>query len=171
MELARIHYLDASAIVKLLIPEKGSDVLKKYFSKESSKGDSFYATILCFVEALTVLKRKRFFDKVPISNEEYFSACEHLFAHAKHNTIEIENVEIEDRMVFTEVENLARKHKIDVSDAFQIISVKKNYSYRPEFRSKPILITGDKPLAEAARMEEIDVWYCVDEAAPQVIKV
>ena len=170
MELARIHYLDASVIVKLLIPEKGSGVLERYFSKESSKGDMFYATILCFVEALTVLKRKHFYDKIPISDEEYFGACDHLFAHAKHNTIEIENVGIEDRMVFTEVENLARKHKIDVSDAFQIVSVKKNYFSQPEFQSKPILITADKPLADAARKEKIHVWYCVDEPEPKVLK-
>ena len=73
-------------------------------------------------------------------------------------------------MVFTEVENLARKHKIDVSDAFQIVSVKKHYFSRPEFRSKPILITADKPLADAARMEKIHVWYCVHEPEPKVLK-
>jgi predicted nucleic acid-binding protein len=167
MELARIHYLDASAIVKLFIHEKGSLGLQTYFKKQ----DSFYMTSLCFVEALMVLKRKRFYDKVPISTEEYFSACDHLFAYANGNRIEIEDVEIKDRMVFTEVEKIARKYKIDVLDAFQIVSVKGNYFYRPEFRSKPILITADKPLAEAARKEKLDVWYCVDEPAPQVIKV
>ncbi len=167
MELARIHYLDASAIVKLLIPEEGSESLRKYFKKQ----DGFCMTSLCFVEALMVLKRKHFYDKTPISNDDYLCACDQLFAYAKGNRIRIEDVEIEDRTVFIKVEELARKYNIDISDAFQIVSLKRNYFNRREFLSKPILITGDKPLAKAARMEKIDVWYCVDEAEPQVIKV
>jgi predicted nucleic acid-binding protein len=48
MKLIRIHYLDASAIVKLFIAEEGSDRLQKYFSEESN----FHTTSLCFAEAL-----------------------------------------------------------------------------------------------------------------------
>jgi hypothetical protein len=84
------------------------------------------------------------------------------------NTIEIQDVEIKDPMVFGEVENLVRKYQetIDVSDAFQIVSVKRNYFSRFECDSKPILITGDKALAIAARQEGIRVWDCVNEPEP-----
>jgi predicted nucleic acid-binding protein len=163
MKLIRIHYLDASAIVKLFITEEGSDRLQTYFGEESN----FHATSLCFAEALGALKVKRFYRK-EISDEQYFCACEELLAYGADNTIEIEDVEIKDPMVFVEVENLVRKYQktIDVSDAFQIVSVKRNYFSRFECDSKPILITGDKALAIAARQEGIRVWDCVNEPEP-----
>ena len=163
MKLIRIHYLDASAIVKFFIAEEGSDRLQKYFSEESN----FYTTSLCFAEALGALKVKRFYRK-EISDEQYFCACEELLACAADNTIQIEDVEIKDSIVFVEVENLVRKYQesIDVSDAFQIVSVKRNYFSRFECDSKPILITGDKDLAIAARQERIRVWDCVNEPEP-----
>lgn len=166
MKLIRIHYLDASAIVKLFINEKGSDALRAYFTKEK-ESNFYYMTSLCFAEALGVLKVKYFNQKV-ISDEEYFYACDQLLAWAAGNTIEIEDIEIKDRMVFTEVENLIKKYgkSIDVSDAFQIVSVKRNYFSRFESDSKPILITGDGPLAKAAEMEGIRVWNCVNKSEP-----
>jgi len=112
-----------------------------------------------------VLKRKRFCDKVPISDEEYFSACDQLLGWA-HKKIEIEDIEMKDRMVFSEVEKVARKYNIDVSDAFQIVSVKGNYFSRFKSDSKPILITGDGPLAKAAEMEEIRVWNVREKPEP-----
>src|SRR5262245_48228341 len=81
-----------------VIAEEGSDRLQKYFSQESN----FYATSLCFAEALGALKVKRFYRK-EISDEQYFCACEELLACAADNTIQIEEVEIKDSMVFVEV--------------------------------------------------------------------
>lgn len=52
----RIHYLDASAIVKLFLDEDGSDRVRRYFAAESN----FNTRTLCFAEALTVLKSKHF---------------------------------------------------------------------------------------------------------------
>jgi hypothetical protein len=62
---------------------------------------------------------------------------------------------MKDIMVFVEVERLVRKYKetIDVSDAFQIVSIKRNYFSRFTSDSRPILITGDNALAIAARQE------------------
>jgi len=159
VKLIRIHYLDASAIVKLFLPEEGSTALRSYFDKESN----FYATSLCFAEALGVLKR---FYRKQISDEQYLAACDELLAHAAHDRIELEDVEIKDRTLFIEVEALVRKYRIDVSDAFQIVSVKKNYFSRFDSDSKPILITTDKELAAAARNEGIRVWDCVNEPEP-----
>ena len=48
LKFIRIHYLDASAIVKLILNEPGSSELRQYFGKESN----FTATSLCFVESL-----------------------------------------------------------------------------------------------------------------------
>lgn len=163
MKLIRIHYLDASAIVKLFITEEGSERLQRYFGEEAN----FYTTSLCFAEALGALKVKRFYRK-EITDEQYFCACEELLACGADNTIEIEDVEMKDSMVFVEVERLVRKYKktIDVSDAFQIVSMKRNYFSRFTSDSKPILITGDNALAIAARQEGIRVWDCVNEPEP-----
>ena len=174
MKFIRIHYLDASAIVKLVLNERGSAELRQYFGKESN----FTATSLCFAEALGVLKVKRFNQK-RMTDEEYFSGCDELMAYVAGGTIEIEDIELNDRSVFNEVERLARKHNegkpkdktIDISDAFQIVSVKGNYFSRfPDTDSKPILITGDQALANAARGEELRVWFCIDEQPPEEIE-
>jgi predicted nucleic acid-binding protein len=171
MKWIRVHYLDASAIVKLFVDEVGSDALRMYFNNESH----FFTTSICFAEALGVLKSMRFYRKMPITDEQYFCACEELLAYASDNTIKIEDVEIKDSMVFVKVENLVRKHNkdkpkdvtIDISDAFQIAAVQQNYFSRFDNDSKPILITGDSSLAEAARSEGLRVWNCVAETPPQ----
>lgn len=169
--MIRIHYLDASAIVKLVLNEKGSAELRQYFGQESN----FTTTSLCFAEALGVLKVKRFNQKC-ITDEDYFSGCDELMAYVADDTIEIEDIKIKDRGVFDEVETLVRKHNegkpkdqtIDISDAFQIVLVKRNYFSRFENSdSKPILITGDRSLADAARSEGLRVWNCVDEPPPE----
>jgi len=110
-----------------------------------------------------------------MTDEEYFSCCDELLAYVAGDDIEIEDIEIKDRGVFRDVENLMRNYNegkskkkiIDLSDAFQIMSVKQNYFSRFEKTdSMPILITGDKPLADAARREGLRVWYCIDEPSP-----
>ncbi len=170
LKFIRIHYLDASVIVKLILNEKGSAELRQYFGKESN----FTATSLCFAEALGVLKVKRFYREC-MTDEEYFSGCDELMAYVAYGNIQIEDIDIKDRSIFDEVERLTRKHNkdkpkdktIDISDAFQIISVKRNYFSRfKSSDSKPIFITGDGSLAKAAISEGLRVWNCVEEPPP-----
>jgi predicted nucleic acid-binding protein len=103
-----------------------------------------------------VLKVKRFYRK-EISDERYLAACDDLLAHAASGRIELEDIEIKDRSVFIEMKALAQKYRIDVSDAFQIFSVKKNYFSRFDSDSKPILITADKELAAATPFASLSV--------------
>jgi predicted nucleic acid-binding protein len=56
MGFHRIHYLDTSVLVKLLVKEDGSDVIEEYMSKEYTS--AFKTISLCFGEALGVLKLK-----------------------------------------------------------------------------------------------------------------
>ena len=174
MKFVRIHYLDASAIVKLVLNESGSAELRQYFANESN----FSATSLCFAEALGVLKVKRFYRRC-MTDEEYFAGCDELMAYVADGAIEIEDIEIKERSVFDEVEKLTRKHNegkpkdktIDMSDAFQIVSVKRNYFSRfPNTDSKPILIIGDQALVNAALSERLRVWNCMNEPPPEEIK-
>jgi hypothetical protein len=113
-----------------------------------------------------------------MTDEQYFSRCDELMAYVADGFIEIEDVEVKDRSVFNEVEKLTRKHNegkpkdklIDISDAFQIVSVKGNsFSRFPNTDSKPILITGDQALANAALSDGLRVWNCMNEPSPEEI--
>jgi len=159
--LIRIHYLDASALIKLLVDEVGSPVIRNYVGNNSV----FLTTSLCFAEALGALKVKRFYRK-ELTDEQYLAACDELLAYVSHETIKVEDVEISDKSIFAKVEEIVRKYNIDLSDAFQIVSIKQNYYSRFTNDSNPILITGDVALAKTARQEKIRVWDCINESEP-----
>ena len=170
MKPIRIHYLDASAAVKLYVSESGSDALREYFDRESH----FLMTSLCFSETIGVLKVKYLY-RHGLTEENYFSACDEILAHAVGGSIEIENVHDLERSMFIEVERLAKRYnagkpkdkKLDIADAFQITSIKQNcFSHLRQTESEPILITGDQALAEAARAEGLRVWDCANEPPP-----
>jgi len=74
-------------------------------------------------------------------------------------------MDISDSEVFWEVEKTAKRCGLDIVDAYQIVSITKDYFVRfPE--AQPILVTADSGLAEAARKEGIKVWNCLKEQAP-----
>jgi predicted nucleic acid-binding protein len=79
----RTAYLDASAIVKLLVHEDGSDVVRDYFSRYSG----FATTQLCFAETLGALKLK--FKHQLLSTEDYLAACAELMAHLRGQTLRL----------------------------------------------------------------------------------
>lgn len=157
MEFDRVHYVDTSVLVKLLVKEDGSDVLDEYMKEWYTS--SFCITSLCFAEALGVLKLKRVKKKRPdhISEDTYFTGVDELRAYAATDRISLIDVGITDSVVFQEVETIARRHSLDVADAYQIVTVRRDYFSRfPE--AQPILITADKKLAKAARAENLRVW-------------
>lgn len=160
MEWVKIHYLDASSLVKLFVDEDGARLVRDYFNRESG----FRVTSLCFAETLGVLKSKYFYRK-KISEESYLCACDELMACATQETILIVEVPISKRDTFSEVENLVRKYAIDVSDAFQIVTIKRDY-FSQFSETQPLLITADEKLANAARQEGLKVWDCLRESPP-----
>lgn len=163
MRTIRTHYLDASAIVMLLIREADSDKIHNYFRQYSN----FRTTSLCFAEALGVLKAKRFWRTPKITQNEYLQACNLLMAYVRNETISIEEVPTNQRSVFEEVEDLVKKYSVDLSDAFQIYTLKKGFFSPLEGDSAPWLITGDSTLATAAKTEGLkNVWNCKKEPPP-----
>ena len=105
-----------------------------------------------------------------MSEEEYLSSAYELLAFLSEGSIELEDININDSSVFSEVEALVQKYSIDVSDAFQIVSVKKNYFSQFEGDSKPILITADTALAKAARAESLRVWNILEGPEPIAVE-
>ena len=88
-------------------------------------------------------------------------------AYLRDHTLQIEEVGISDQQTFAEVESLAKKHVLDISDCYQLVTLKRGFF--AQFRgsnSQPILITADESLATAARNEGVHVWDCLREPAP-----
>ena len=64
------------------------------------------------------------------------------------------------------VSAISNRYVEKISDAFQIYTLKKGFYSVLSGDSKPILITGDKELADATRKEGLRVWNCMKEVAP-----
>jgi len=162
MGIIKTHYLDASAIVKLLIDEDGSAALREYFGKNSV----FYTTSVCFVETLGVLKGK--FQRNSITQDQYLTACDILMGQVRDEFISIDDIKIADQDVYRKVDKIAKKYSLDISDAFQILTLKTGFL--SPFRgtdAEPILITADERLASVARKEGLKAWYCLGEPSPE----
>jgi len=160
MTTIRTHYLDASAIVKLLIDEEGTVALRSYMDSHATR----VTTSLCFAETLGVLKAKH--KHKHISAEQYLAACEELIAELRNETLVIEDIGLMERRVFDEVEILCGKYGLDLSDAFQLLTLRSGQLSSLEGDSRPILVTADKKLATAARSEGLRAWDCMHEPAP-----
>src|SRR6266446_5794088 len=115
MKMIKVHYLDASAIVKLLVKEPGGNALETYLKNEAFS--RFLTTSLCFAEALGVLKVKH--RRREIDREQYLTAVDELRGYISEKSIQLVDVPISDDSVFNEVEALVRSHNasIDISDA------------------------------------------------------
>ncbi len=160
MDSQRVYYLDASVLFKLAVKESGSEVVEKYMTAEPTS--IFYATSLCFAEALGIL-RSTYFHK-GIDQETYSKAGDILRGYVG-DRIALADMDISDSEVFWEVEKTAKRCGLDIADAYEIVTVKKDYFVRfPEIQ--PILVTADSRLAEAARKEGLKVWDCLKEKMP-----
>lgn len=157
----RANCFDASALLKLYIQEDGSETLRTYWNGEPTK----FTTSLCFYEALTQLKVCHFYRKV-LDLEDYKKATLSLCAWYSTVSESIPVLNFLSSEVFFAAQRTAETHKLDLSDAFQIISIKEGFFSKLSGGSKTILITTDDKLAKAARSEGLRVWYILDESAP-----
>lgn len=157
----RANCLDASAIVKLYSNEDGSDILTEYIKNDPA----YYTTPFCYFEALNVLKVKWLYRK-EISQEEYRKATFSLTVWFSHVARRVKDIDFTSPTVFRKVQRIANRYKIDLSDAFQILSVKEGYFSHLTGESTTILVTADEKLASAAKKEGIKSWHLLNEPAP-----
>lgn len=148
-----LHYLDANCLVKLVVGESGSSELRNYFF---GNGVVCATTTFCFHEALGVLKSKWINRKRPdcISEETYLAACEDLCALVEDQNIQLDEISIADRRTFHESEQLVQAHKIDLSDAFQLVTLKRGMFARLN-AGNPVLISEDAGMVSAAHKENL----------------
>lgn len=160
---ARADFFDASALVKVYTDEPMSDVIRAYFDSRSTK----YTSPFCFYEALNILKSK-WLHRSQMSRDEYLHAAFHLTAWYGAATARIKDKDIDfaDPIMFSNAKDIVVRTGLDLSDAFQILSVKQGFFSHLIRDSQTVLVTADKFLAAAARSEGLRVWSALEEPPP-----
>lgn len=169
--MAKIRYLDASVLIKLVVDEEDCADIRKFFHNNVN----FCTTSLCMAEALGRIKglwKKGKADHVKLTMDEYLASTRSLLGNTHtifkpHGKIEIDVNILSDASIHLKVEQIAKDNKLDLSDALQLYTIKNGkYSHMgPE--SASILITADDPLAAAARAMGIRAWNCSKESVPK----
>ena len=158
-------YLDASAATKLVIDELRSCELRQFFQPRTG----FVMTPFCFYETLSTLKSKWVGRKdstgqiVKITDQQYHDACYFLLRYVGSNKIEVdEDLNLSDLSVQPEIDRLARTYSLDISDALQLLTLKKGRNRHFADESQSLLISDDERLSQAAGSEGIRFWYLAD---------
>lgn len=161
---ARADFFDASALVKVFALEPACDVVREYFYRRTTK----YTTPFCFYEAMNALKWKWKSQpkKGPLTLEQYLEAAFQLTAWFGASSRSIRDLNFSDPQVFASTKELAERFHLDLSDAFQVISVKHGCFSSLARDSATVLVTADAGLVAAAKSEGLRVWSVLTEAAP-----
>lgn len=158
----RADFFDASALAKVFADEPGSDIVRTYWRSRATK----YTTPFCFYEAMNVLKGKWKFKK-QLSITQYLDATFQLTAWYDASSRAITDLDFADPVTFAKTKALAERNGIDLSDAFQIMSVKEGFFSALVNQSATVFVTADSELATAAKAEGLHVWSLMLEAPPQ----
>lgn len=158
----RVDFFDASALAKVFADEPGSDIVREYWHLGRMK----YTTPFCFYEAMNVLNGK-WKHKGNMTAAQYFDATFELTAWYGASSDEVKDLDFKDPLTFTDTRALAERNSLDLSDAFQIMSVKRGYFSILVNDSSTVLVTADKDLASAARSEGLRVWNVLLEPPPK----
>ncbi len=161
ISIMRYYWLDASALVKLVTNEKGSNRLSRVFN--SFSGVFFFTTFLCYAEAMSVLKRK--YSKKAITNEQYFKGIFLLQNWINLKKIRLPSIDEHSVPVFIRVREIADKYKMDFSDALVFTAMTTGFHKMLGGKSKPILIASDKKMLKAATGENISTWNPEEDSA------
>jgi predicted nucleic acid-binding protein len=153
----RFEFFDASALVKVFSEEPGSATVREYFNTHPGK----YTTPFCFYESLNVLKGKWKY-KRQMSEDEYRKAAFALTAWYGASSQSVDDLNFSDPLIFQKIMEVAQKYHLDLSDAFQIVSVRDGFS--SAFAA--MFITADNLLCQAARNEGLLAWNILLEAPP-----
>ena len=153
----RANCFDASALVKVFVDEPGCGPVRQYFNTDSP---TKYTTPFCYFEALSVLKVKWQYRK-EISREQYVDAAFAITIWFQASSRRIDDIDLTYPPTFDRAREIVEKYDIDVSDAFQILSVKEGYFAPLAKEPSTILVTADERLAKVAQSEGLRAWYCL----------
>lgn len=159
---ARADFFDASALAKIYSDELRSDVVREYFNSRTTK----YTTPFCFYEAMNVLKGK-WKHKGQLTIDQYLDAAFRLTTWFGASSTKVKDLNFTDPATFAEAKKVAQRSQLDLSDAFQILSVKIGYFSVLANESSTVLVTADKELADAASAEGLRAWNLMAEPPPK----
>ena len=151
---------DASALVKRYVDEPGSQELRCYWRMQATR----YTTPFCFYETLGILKG--YVRRSVLTRERYLAAGADLVAWFRASHSRIHDIDFTSIDVFADAKELAEDHQLDLSDAFQLLSLQSGYFSALMGGSATLLVTADEPLAAAARRLKLPVWDCMREPMP-----
>ena len=151
---------DASALAKRYLEEPGSQELRRYWNEQATR----YTTPFCFYETLGVLKGRMRNGK--ITKAAYFKAATDLVSWFRASHSKINDLDFTHCEVFSDARELAERHDLDLSDAFQLLSLQAGYFAGLVGESTTVLVTADEALAKAARHMKLPVWDCLRERMP-----
>jgi predicted nucleic acid-binding protein len=160
MQSVKTRYLDASALVKLVVDEGDHQRVRDFFNANIN----FATTSFCLAEALGVIKAKWMHGR--LTQNQYLTAARRLILLAWEERLEIDSVDLFTPEGQEATEALARRHMLDLSDALQIETILHGRYSPLAANSASVLITADRGLAIAAQREGIRVWDCIGDAAP-----
>lgn len=160
-QAVRADFFDASALAKIFSDDHHSDVARTYFGRCPTK----YTTPFCFYETMNVLKGKWRY-KHQLTFDQYLDAAFRLTAWYGASSSRISDLDFTDSATFVEAKYIAERNGLDLSDAFQILSVSKGYFSGLVNDSSTVLVTADRALAVAARKEGLRAWDLMHEPAP-----
>ena len=166
----RCHYLDASALVKLVAEDEaerpGRQALRDYYWANTA---NVYSTSYSVTEALSAFKYK--YVRKQISRDEYKDYVRRFLRLTIGANLRVEDdIPILSGVVRDEAERMIDAYDIDFLDSFQLVVLKRGQFRHMVGGSKTVLITADRELANSARKEGLAVWYCVDEPAPPAVE-
>lgn len=157
----RADFFDASALAKIYSDEPGSFIVREYFGSRATK----YTTPFCFYEAMNALKGKWKY-KGQLTIDQYLEATFRLTAWYGASSSQVKDLNFTEPKTFAEAKEIAQRNQLDLSDAFQILSVKRGYFSVLVNESSTVLVTADGDLAIAARTEGLRAWNLMAEPAP-----
>ena len=157
----RADFFDASALIKIYCDEPCSGIVRQYFNLRTTN----YTTPICSYEAMNILKGK-WKHKGQLTHDQYVDAAYSLTAWYGASSTQIKDLDFIDPLTFFNAKEIAHRSKLDVSDAFQVLSVKSGFFSSFANKFKTVLVTADKELADAARSEGLIAWNVMQEPAP-----
>lgn len=155
-------WFDASALVKLYVEEPGSAALRSYWAAQPLR----YTTPFCLYEALSILKG--YIRRGALTKRQYLKAATNLVTWFRGSHSTAQDIDFFRRDVFADAKRLAERHDLDLSDAFQLLTLHVA-GFSQFIGGRPgLLVTADEPLASAARAMKLSVWNCMRELMPVI---
>jgi predicted nucleic acid-binding protein len=154
----RVYFLDASAIVRLVLPEPGSTIVRNI---DKTVGTSLFTSWVLVAEALGVLKRKWLTRE--LGDDQYDQAVYHLLRYVERNRLQVLDLALVNGQPRLQthrsilIDERRKYPDLDIADLLQFRVIKESFLDYLAEASPSRLVTADAKLARAAEAEGFEV--------------